>query len=190
VLQSPPTRTEIFQPAKAGFASSTAVLTADSSRTIDPPLNLGILKLSILERFAILKMPSNFTRIYIHHIWSTWDRQPMLIPEVRDGAYKVIREECKSLKCELIRIGGISDHVHLLATLNPTISLADFVKQVKGSSSHFINHEIRSGFLFKWQGSYGALTVSTSGVDDLCEYIDRQEEHHRRKSLIPDWELI
>jgi putative transposase len=135
-------------------------------------------------------MPSNFIRVYIHHIWSTWDRQPMLLPEVRDGAYKTIREECKSLKCELIRIGGISDHIHLLATLNPTISIADFVKQVKGSSSHFINHEIRPDFLFKWQGSYGALTVSKSGVDDLCEYIDRQEEHHRRKSLIPDWEPI
>jgi putative transposase len=65
-----------------------------------------------------------------------------------------------------------------------------FVKQVKGSSSHLIDHEIRSGFLFKWQGSYGALTVSKGGVDDLCEYIDGQEEHHQRKSLIPDWEPI
>jgi REP element-mobilizing transposase RayT len=52
----------------------------------------------------------------------------MLIPEVRDGAYKVIRAEYKSLKCELIRIGGISDHVHLLATLNPIILLSNFVK--------------------------------------------------------------
>jgi putative transposase len=69
-------------------------------------------------------------------------------------------------------------------------SISDFLKQVKGSSSHFINHEIRPDFLFKWQGSYGALMVSKSGVDDLCEYIDRQGEHHRRKSLIPDWEPI
>jgi Transposase IS200 like len=69
-------------------------------------------------------------------------------------------------------------------------SISNFVKQVKGSSSHFINHEIRPDFLFKWQGSYGALTVRKSGVDDLCEYIDGQEEHHRRKSLIPDWEPI
>jgi putative transposase len=69
-------------------------------------------------------------------------------------------------------------------------SISDFVKQVKGSSSHFINHEIRPDFLFKWQGSYGALKVSKSGVNDLCEYIDRQDEHHRRKSLIPDWEPI
>jgi putative transposase len=121
----------------------------------------------------------------------------MLIPEVRDAAYKTIREECKSLKCELIRIGGISDHIHLLATLNPTISLADFVKQVKGSSSHFINQEIRPDFLFKWQGSYGALTVSKSG-GMICVNISitsgrrdqRHEEHHRRESLIPDWEPI
>jgi putative transposase len=90
----------------------------------------------------------------------------MLIPEVPDGAYKVIRAECKSLKCELMKIGGIRDRVHLLATLNPNISIADFVKQVKGSSSHFINHEIRPDLLFKWQGSYGALTVSKGGVDD------------------------
>jgi putative transposase len=69
-------------------------------------------------------------------------------------------------------------------------SISDFVKQGKGSSSHFINHKIRSDLLFKWQGSYGALTVSKGGVDDLSEYIDRQEEHHRRKSLIPDWEPI
>jgi putative transposase len=122
----------------------------------------------------------------------------MLIPEVRDAAYKTIREECKSLKCEVIRIGGINDHIHLLATLNPTISLSDFVKQVKGSSSHFINHEIQPDFLFKWQGSYGALTVSQGDIvgeaspleNRLCKYIDRQEEHHRRKSLISDWEAI
>jgi putative transposase len=69
-------------------------------------------------------------------------------------------------------------------------SISDFVKQVKGSSSHFINHEIRSGFLFKCQGNYGALTVIKDDVDDLCEYIDWQEEHHRGKSLIPDWEPI
>jgi putative transposase len=69
-------------------------------------------------------------------------------------------------------------------------SISDFDKQVKGSSSHFINHEIQPDFLFKWQGSYGALTVSMDDVDDLCEYIDGQEEHHRRKSLIPDREPI
>jgi Transposase IS200 like len=69
-------------------------------------------------------------------------------------------------------------------------SISDFIKQVKGSYSHSIDHEIRSDRLFKWQGSYGALTVSKSGVDDLCEYIDGQEEHHRRKSLILDWEPI
>ena len=114
----------------------------------------------------------------------------MLIPEVQDAAYKTIRAECKSLKCDVIRIGGISDHIHLLATLNPTISLSDFVKQVKGSSSHFINHEIQPDFLFKWQGSYGAVTVSERDIERLCEYIDRQEEHHRQKSLIPDWEPI
>ena len=83
---------------------------------------------------------------------------------------------------------GSSNHIHLLATLNPTISLSDFVKQVKNFPSHFINHEIQPDFLFKWQGSYGAVTVSEGDIDRLCEYIDRQEEHHRQKSLIPDWE--
>ena len=120
-------------------------------------------------------MPSNFTRIYFHHIWSTWDRQPMLISEIQGAAYKTIRSECKSLKCDVIRIGGISNHIHLLTTLNPTISLSAFVKQVQGSSSHFINQEIQPDFLFKWQGSYGAVTVSEGDIDRLCEYIDRQE---------------
>jgi putative transposase len=69
-------------------------------------------------------------------------------------------------------------------------SISDFVKQVKGSSSHLIDHEVRPDFLFKWQGSYGAFTVSKGEIDDLCEYIDGQEEHHRLKSLIPDWETI
>jgi REP element-mobilizing transposase RayT len=81
--------------------------------------------------------------------------------------------------------------VHLLVGLPATISLAEFVRQVKGASSHLATHEARTnGAFFKWQGAYGAVSVSPNSLPEVSDYIARQREHHAMNTYRPDWEHI
>jgi hypothetical protein len=134
-------------------------------------------------------MRANFTQLYLHYVWATWDRLPLIIPEIQQLVYAAIIKECEELKCTVIAIGGIEDHVHLLTGFPTTVSVSEVIKQAKGSSSHFINHEIKPKEFFKWQGSYGAFTVSYDAIDNVANYIRNQQIHHQEKSLISTWEM-
>lgn len=134
-------------------------------------------------------MRSNFTQLYLHCVWATWDRLPLIIPDIQKAIYAAIIAECTQMQCTAIAIGGITDHVHLLIGFPPTINISELIKQVKGSSSHLVTHKIRPGEFFKWQGSYGAFTVSHDAIDRVANYIRNQAIHHQQKSMIPIWEL-
>jgi putative transposase len=134
-------------------------------------------------------MRGNYTQLYVHCVWATWDRLPLITPTIEQAVYNTIAYECTQLKCTLISIGGIADHIHVLAGFPPVLSISQFVKQVKGSSSHCVTHEIRPNEFFKWQGSYSAFTVSRRELDSVENYIKNQAAHHQKKSLIPVWEL-
>ncbi len=134
-------------------------------------------------------MRSNYTQMYVHCVWGTWYRLPLIIQEIEPQVYAAIKSECQKLKCTAITIGGIEDHIHLLTGFPPTITISNLIKQVKGSSSHFITHEIQPDKFFKWQGSYGAFTVSHGEIDRVANYIRNQKQHHAQKNIIPQWEL-
>lgn len=134
-------------------------------------------------------MRSNYTQLYIHYVWATWDRLPLITPDVQKLVYATIIKECEQLKCTVIAVGGVEDHIHLLIGFPPSLSVSDLIKQIKGSSSHFITHEFKPGEFFKWQGSYGAFTVSYDAINSVANYIKNQAAHHLQKSIIPIWEL-
>ncbi|MBD2005589.1 MULTISPECIES: IS200/IS605 family transposase [Cyanophyceae] len=129
-------------------------------------------------------MRSNFTQLYLHSVWATWDRLPIITPDIQKVIYAAIVRQCKQLGCTAIAVGGIEDHVHLLTSFPSTLAVSDLVKQVKGSSSHLITHEIKPGEFFKWQGSYGAFTISHDAIDKAADYIRDQAIHHQQKSTI------
>ncbi|KAF3888604.1 MULTISPECIES: IS200/IS605 family transposase [Nostocales] len=134
-------------------------------------------------------MRSNFTQLYLHCVWATWDRLPLITLDIQQQIYAVIIKECTQLECTVIAIGGIEDHIHLLVRFPTTLNIAQLIKQIKGSSSHFVTHEINPGKFFKWQGGYGAFTVSHNGIDNIADYIRNQPLHHKKKSIVSDWEL-
>ena len=134
-------------------------------------------------------MRSNYTQLYVHCIWATWDRLPLIIQEIEQQVYAAIISECQKLKCTVIAVGGIENHVHLLTGFAPTLNISYLIKQVKGSSSHFITHEIQPDKFFKWQGSYGAFTVSHGEINKVANYIRNQKQHHAQKNIISQWEL-
>jgi REP element-mobilizing transposase RayT len=127
--------------------------------------------------------------VYVHLVWATWDRLPLLTGAVKRMAYRAIGAACEEMEATVVAQGGVEDHVHLLVRLPATLSVAALVKQIKGSSGHLLASEAsESGGFFKWQGSYGAFSVSPGQVAVICDYIARQEEHHRLGSLVAEWE--
>jgi len=134
-------------------------------------------------------MRHSHVAVFIHYVWATWDRLPLLTGEVERAVYRQIGDKCASLGADLIALGGVEDHVHMLVQAPATISIADFMNYVKGASSHLVTHEVLDGkTLFKWQGSYGAFSVSPRHRDAVVQYIKRQREHHAVGSLIAAYE--
>lgn len=129
-------------------------------------------------------MRRNKLALFLHLVWATWDRLPLLTPDIERRLYRNIESEAQKLGCTVLALNGIADHVHLLVMMPSTLSVADLLKQIKGVSSHFVNEVLQPPVQFKWQGSYGAFTVSRWDVDKIKEYIKRQKEHHRSGKLV------
>ena len=125
---------------------------------------------------------SPYTELYLHLVWGTYGRLPLIPPEMQPRVYGVLAHQCHALGAEVIAIGGICDHVHVLVRFPTTISIAEFVGKVKGASSHFITHVLRSAEPFRWQGGYGAFTVSKRNVPAVRAYVLNQEAHHRDRT--------
>lgn len=135
-------------------------------------------------------MSHSYHNGFYHFVWATWNRTPLLTLDKEQHAYALIHQQCKRMKAEIIALGGISDHVHLLATVPTTLCLADFMEAVKGISANALNKAYGSPtFAFKWQGGYSYHTVSASHVRVLRRYIEKQKEHHVKGPLWPSCEL-
>ena len=122
--------------------------------------------------------------LFVHLVRSAWDRLPLLTEDVRRRVYHAVSAKCQELRAEVIAIGGVEDHVHLLVRLPATLSVADLMKHVKGTSSHLVTHEAAPGQFFKWQSAYGACTISPRHLTGVSNYIARQQEHHAAGSLL------
>lgn len=133
-------------------------------------------------------MRRNKLRLYLHLVWGTWDRLPLITPEIERPLYRCIQKEAKAQKCKVLALNGTADHTHLLVSFPTTITIATLVKQVKGVSSRFVNDRLSPATEFKWQGFYGAFTVSRWDEDKVKQYIKRQKEHHAVDDLWPEWE--
>jgi putative transposase len=88
-----------------------------------------------------------------------------------------IREQLRAQGCPVRIINGTPDHVHCLFLLTPKKSIADVIKQVKGSSSHFINEQQFIGKKFAWHNGYGAFSVSDSAVEIVFKYIKKNKSN-------------
>ena len=103
--------------------------------------------------------------------------------DCREDLYRFIWKIIKDKNSQLIRIGGINDHVHIFINLHPTISLAEMVKTIKGCSSTWMSENQRFPKFRGWAADYYAGSVSPEIKDAVIEYIKTQEEHHCRKSI-------
>ena len=129
-------------------------------------------------------MPQSLSAVYVHLIFSTKDRRPLLRNnEVREALHANLGGISKQLECPPIRVGGVEDHVHLLARFGRTITQAEWVKELKRVSNLWMKEQGREYTDFQWQGGYADFSVSKSNLEQVKEYIETQEEHHRKVSF-------
>jgi REP element-mobilizing transposase RayT len=127
-------------------------------------------------------MPSTHLSLHYHIIFSTKDRHPSIAQEWRARLHEYLGGLVRAADAVPEAIGGAADHIHLLAGLRATHTLASFVQDIKQTSSRWI-HETIGVRDFAWQQGYGAFTVSISYREAVKEYITTQAEHHRAKTF-------
>lgn len=129
-------------------------------------------------------MPQSLSAVYIHLIFSTKDRRPFLRDrELRAALHGYMGEISKRLDCPPIRVGGVEDHVHLLARFGRTITQGEWVKELKRVSHQWLENQRTDFSAFGWQGGYADFSVSQSNLEQVKAYIANQEDHHRKMTF-------
>ena len=128
-------------------------------------------------------MSHSYNKIWIHAIWSTKERKPLIHPNVENKIHQFISEQLREQGCPVRIINGMPDHIHCLFLLSPQKSISEVIKQIKGSSSHFINQNNLIADKFAWQTGYAAYSVSELGINKVFEYIKNQKQHHTKKTF-------
>jgi putative transposase len=133
--------------------------------------------------YAVPLMPQSLSRVLVHLIFSTKNRDPVLTPAIRTELFPYLAAVLTNDGCPSLRVGGVADHVHLLFGLSRTRTIAQVVENVKTSSSKWLKLRGPTLAHFHWQAGYGAFSVSSSNADDVIAYIARQDEHHQTRSF-------
>ena len=128
-------------------------------------------------------MSQTYYKLWVHFIWSTKNRQPLMQKEIRWKIFNHISNNAKEEGYHLDAINGVADHIHCLISLQPKYSVSEVVNKLKGESSHWINHEVVTSTRFAWQGGFAAFSVSESQVGRVRAYIHNQEKHHQKVSF-------
>jgi len=125
-------------------------------------------------------MPQSLSAVYLHLVFSTKNREPSLKALlIREAMHAYLAGVSKKLDCASLIVGGTEDHVHLLCRFTRTLTLADWVKELKRASSLWIKTQEISLSDFSWQGGYGLFSVSKSHIGKTRDYIAGQEQHHQ-----------
>jgi putative transposase len=119
--------------------------------------------------------------INLHIVWHTKSNAPLLTPEIETLAYRFLKKRIIDTPGAFVHeIGGIEDHVHIALSIPPTLTISEFVGQLKGGSSHDVNEAIgRNDRTLQWQVGYGVVSFGTRDLPWVIEYIRNQREHHK-----------
>lgn len=128
-------------------------------------------------------MANTYSQLYIQIVFAVKGRQNLISKNNKDEIYKYITGIITNYKQKLIVINGMPDHIHILVGIKPDISLSDLVRDIKSSSSKFINEQKWINGKFEWQTGFGAFSYGHSQLTNVIKYIENQEEHHKTKTF-------
>jgi len=133
-------------------------------------------------------MPNTYTQIHLQIVFAVKYRQGLIENAWKDDLCKYITGTIQSYDHKMLAVNGVEDHIHILIGMRPTQSLSDLLQDIKSGSSKWINDNKLTKRKFAWQEGYGAFSYSKSHVPNVIRYIHNQEEHHRKKSFLEEYE--
>ena len=129
-----------------------------------------------------------YTKVLIHFIWSTKNRQNLISKDLKPLLLQHIKENSIKKEIFIDTLNCVSDHIHLLVSLGSEQTIAKLAMLIKGESSFWVNKQKLIKPNFEWQDEYIALSVSFSAIDKVRSYILNQEEHHKKKTFTEEYE--
>jgi REP element-mobilizing transposase RayT len=126
---------------------------------------------------------SVYSEINLHFVWHTKDNAPVLGGSIEKHLYSFLKDRTLQMPgLYFHEIGGVEDHVHLVVSVPPTLLISDWIGQMKGSSSHHINHRIANRHLLDWQTGYGVVSFGTGDLPWVISYVRNQRQHHTKRT--------
>ncbi len=132
-------------------------------------------------------MANTYTQIHIQAVFAVQNRDCIIGKQWKDELYKYITGIIQNHDHKLLAINGMPDHIHVLFGMRPSQSLSDLLQDIKGNSFQWINNRKFVNGKFSWQEGYGAFSYGKSQIPQVIQYIERQEEHHKKKTFIVEY---
>ena len=133
-------------------------------------------------------MPQPYTELFVHLVWATGGRLPLVTEDLAPLLYGSIDTQCHRLNTASLAVGGTDDHVHLLVRLPPRLGIEPLVEAVKTASHNAFTTRFRPGWHFEWQNTYGAFTLAQAEVPRAMMYVRNQRALHAAQTLWERWE--
>jgi putative transposase len=135
-------------------------------------------------------MPQSLSQLYVHLVFSTKHREPLLLSPIREHVHAYLATVLKNQGSPALKVGGTADHVHALFRLSKNISLAQTVEEIKTSSSKWVKTQGNALANFHWQSGHGGFSVGLGEVEQVTEYLTHQEAHHRTVSFQEEYRRL
>jgi REP-associated tyrosine transposase len=125
-------------------------------------------------------MTQSLSKILLHVVFSTKNRKPWIPSAIRDDLHAYLAGTCRGIGGQAFRVGGTDDHVHIACSLPRTLTVSKLVEEIKTSTSIWMKEQDGGPKSFAWQAGYGAFSLGQSQLPAILQYIDRQQEHHKK----------
>jgi REP element-mobilizing transposase RayT len=128
-------------------------------------------------------MGQSLVRNFVHIVFSSKHWQPIIHPPYEAELHSYLGGICNNLECSVVKVGGYTDHVHILCQLSKKMALMNLMEEIKKSSSKWMKTKDDSLRDFYWQDGYGAFSINPSQIETVVAYIANQHEHHSKKTF-------
>jgi REP element-mobilizing transposase RayT len=133
-------------------------------------------------------MGQSLVKNYLHIVFSTKYRQPLIQESIEEELHSYLGGICNNLECHVIKVGGYTDHIHILCMLSKKVALMKLMEELKSHSSKWIKTKGAAYSTFSWQNGYGAFSVNPAEVERVIQYIANQKVHHRKKAFKTEYQ--
>ena len=128
-------------------------------------------------------MANTYSQLYIQIVFAVKHRKALIEPLWEEQLYQYITGIVQNKGQKMIAINGMPNHIHLFIGIKPDATISDLVREIKKSSTAYINENHAKNNKFQWQEGFGAFSYGHSQIDIVAKYVMNQKQHHKSKSF-------